>query len=80
MPTFRVEAEAALAAQGFSEDRIESSLFLNLRYQGTDTALMIPRPAGNIFANLFMSIAEQMGRMLQKTAISTNIEEGLVRF
>ncbi len=28
-----------------------------------------------IFSNLFMSIAEQMGRMLQKTAISTNIKE-----
>ncbi len=30
-----------------------------------------------IFNNLFMSIAEQMGRMLQKTAISTNIKERL---
>ncbi len=31
----------------------------------------------SIFNNLFMSIAEQMGRMLQKTAISTNIKERL---
>ncbi len=31
----------------------------------------------SIFANLFMSIAEQMGRMLQKTAVSTNIKERL---
>jgi 5-oxoprolinase (ATP-hydrolysing) len=30
-----------------------------------------------IFSNLFMSIAEQMGRMLQKTAVSTNIKERL---
>lgn len=30
-----------------------------------------------VFSNLFMSIAEQMGRMLQKTAISTNIKERL---
>jgi 5-oxoprolinase (ATP-hydrolysing) len=29
----------------------------------------------SIFSNLFMSIAEQMGRMLQKTAVSTNIKE-----
>ncbi|MDT8445629.1 MAG: hydantoinase B/oxoprolinase family protein [bacterium] len=29
----------------------------------------------SIFANLFMSIAEQMGRSLQNTAISTNIKE-----
>ncbi|MBU0484768.1 MAG: hydantoinase B/oxoprolinase family protein [Proteobacteria bacterium] len=28
-----------------------------------------------IFSNLFMSIAEQMGRTLQRTAISTNIKE-----
>lgn len=31
----------------------------------------------SIFSNLFMSIAEQMGRMLQKTAISTNMKERL---
>lgn len=31
----------------------------------------------SIFSNLFMSIAEQMGRALQKTAISTNIKERL---
>ncbi|MBN2331744.1 MAG: hydantoinase B/oxoprolinase family protein [Deltaproteobacteria bacterium] len=30
-----------------------------------------------IFSNLFISIAEQMGRTLQKTAISTNIKERL---
>ena len=29
----------------------------------------------SIFGNLFMSIAEQMGRTLQRTAISTNIKE-----
>ena len=31
----------------------------------------------SIFSHLFMSIAEQMGRILQKTAISTNIKERL---
>jgi len=31
----------------------------------------------SIFSNLFTSIAEQMGRTLQKTAISTNIKERL---
>jgi 5-oxoprolinase (ATP-hydrolysing) len=31
----------------------------------------------SIFSNLFISIAEQMGRMLQKTAVSTNIKERL---
>lgn len=28
----------------------------------------------SIFSNRFMSIAEQMGRVLQRTAISTNIK------
>ena len=31
----------------------------------------------SIFGNLFMSVAEQMGRTLQRTAISTNIKERL---
>jgi 5-oxoprolinase (ATP-hydrolysing) len=31
----------------------------------------------SIFSNLFMSIAEQMGRTLQRTSISTNIKERL---
>jgi 5-oxoprolinase (ATP-hydrolysing) len=31
----------------------------------------------SVFSSLFMSIAEQMGRMLQKTAVSTNIRERL---
>lgn len=31
----------------------------------------------SIFSHLFMSIAEQMGRMLQKTAVSVNIKERL---
>ncbi|MDR4507593.1 MAG: hydantoinase B/oxoprolinase family protein [Candidatus Brocadiaceae bacterium] len=31
----------------------------------------------SIFSNLFMSIAEQMGRALQRTSISTNIKERL---
>lgn len=31
----------------------------------------------SLFSNLFMSVAEQMGRTLEKTAISTNIKERL---
>lgn len=33
-----------LVSQGFSEDQVEHSLFLNMRYQGSDTALMISQP------------------------------------
>ncbi len=32
----------------------------------------------SIFSHRFMSIAEQMGRMLQRTSISTNIKVGQV--
>ena len=35
-------ATAALRAQGFAEAQIETQAFLNLRYQGTDCAVMTP--------------------------------------
>lgn len=35
---------AGLGAQGFDEQSIEHECFLNMRYQGSDTSLMIPRP------------------------------------
>ncbi len=37
-------ATNALLQQGYPQSQIESKRFLNLRYQGTDTALMIPEP------------------------------------
>jgi len=37
-------ATNALLQQGYPQSLIESKRFLNLRYQGTDTALMIPEP------------------------------------
>lgn len=37
----------ALDAQGFAEDQIVHELFLSMRYRGSDTTLMIPRPANN---------------------------------
>jgi 5-oxoprolinase (ATP-hydrolysing) len=44
----------ALIAQGFTEDQIKHELFLSMRYQGSDTALMIPRPANTAdFTNAF---------------------------
>ncbi|KAM6226095.1 LOW QUALITY PROTEIN: 5-oxoprolinase, partial [Porphyrio hochstetteri] len=59
--------------------------------QGPPEALGAPQPQGapqplgtqldtvqlSIFSHRFMSIAEQMGRILQRTAISTNIKERL---
>lgn len=34
----------SLIAQGFQENQIRHELFLNMRYQGSDTSLMIPHP------------------------------------
>ena len=39
-----------LLDQGFSADVVTSVPYLNLRYQGTDTAIMIPRPGDGDFA------------------------------
>ena len=38
-------AEADLVGQGVAPDTITTTVYLNLRYSGTDTAMMIPAPA-----------------------------------
>ena len=38
------EAKTELLTQGYKSEQIEIKRYLNLRYQGTDTALMIPEP------------------------------------
>lgn len=38
------QGSQALASQGFNENQIQHERFLNMRYQGSDTALMIPYP------------------------------------
>ncbi len=38
------DAKTELLAQGYKTEQIEIKRYLNLRYQGTDTALMIPEP------------------------------------
>ncbi|VDL73912.1 unnamed protein product [Nippostrongylus brasiliensis] len=76
-------ATVELQEQGFSRIRCES--FLHMRFAKTDCAIMVTADYDpkvdpirlSIFSNRFMSIAEQMGRVLQRTAISTNIKERL---
>jgi len=38
------KATAELKKQGFDDDRIRHELYLNMRYQGTDTSLMVIKP------------------------------------
>lgn len=40
----RAQGVGALESQGFSVEQIRHEFFLNMRYQGTDTSLMIPHP------------------------------------
>ena len=41
-----------LFAQGFKREDVEVNCYLNLRYEGTDTAMMVPRPEDNDFAKV----------------------------
>lgn len=47
-------SEAHLAAQGFAPQQLSHQLFLNMRYEGSDTSLMILRPASGDFAAAFV--------------------------
>jgi len=51
--SLRRQAYQVLSSQGFTDEAMESQVYLNLRYQGTDTAMMIPRPESDDFATAF---------------------------
>ncbi len=67
--------EPGCSAEITRHGNVEIQIGNNEKHNRLDTAVDPVQLA--IFSNLFMSIAEQMGRMLQKTAISTNIKERL---
>ena len=48
-------ATEELIDQGFALHRIEHELFLNMRYQGSDTSLMVSKPADEDFAAAFVA-------------------------
>ncbi|OIW31501.1 hypothetical protein CONLIGDRAFT_227419 [Coniochaeta ligniaria NRRL 30616] len=47
-------SEAHLGAQGFGPSQLTHQLFLNMRYEGSDTSLMILEPADGDFAAAFV--------------------------
>ena len=55
LDALQAEAEAELRSQGFAADRISTVRYLNLRYNGTDTAMMIPEPVDGDFEAAFKS-------------------------
>jgi 5-oxoprolinase (ATP-hydrolysing) len=44
LETLSAKGSKDLEGQGFSTDLVEHESFLNMRYQGSDTSLMIPKP------------------------------------
>ncbi len=56
LDALQAEAEAELRDRGFEPGRISSRRFINLRYSGTDTALMIPAPDDGDYAAAFVDI------------------------
>ncbi len=53
LSVLRQEAQEDLKAQGFSDDTIQCTNYVNLRYQGTDTAIMVPEPDDGDYAGAF---------------------------
>ena len=45
LDSMQAKATAALKDQGFQEDRIQAERFLNMRFDGTDTSIMVLDPA-----------------------------------
>lgn len=50
------QAREKLAAQGILIKKVRVQRYLNLRYQGTDTSIMVPEPTDKNFARAFESI------------------------
>ncbi|KAG0060160.1 hypothetical protein BGZ89_012496, partial [Linnemannia elongata] len=78
-PAIIMDANSAILIQPFCTGLVTSStvvITIGDGHKSQVTTEMDPIMLA-VFGNRFMSIAEQMGRTLQKTAISTNIKERL---
>ncbi|KAH8921790.1 5-oxoprolinase [Atractiella rhizophila] len=53
------QVERELGRQGFKEERIATEIYLNLRYEGTDTALMTLAPRDDDFVKEFEKVYKQ---------------------
>ncbi|KAJ2755864.1 hypothetical protein IWQ56_006376, partial [Coemansia nantahalensis] len=50
------DCRARLRCQGFAAAQIEAQRFLNMRYDGTDTAIMVPEPADGDYGARFEAL------------------------
>eukprot|EP00842_Homolaphlyctis_polyrhiza_P000184 jgi/Hompol1/1166/HPOL_002658-RA len=71
-----VQCQQALSKQGFDKSHIELEIFLNLRYQGTDNAIMTLKPAGesnwNFEAEFVAQYQQEFGFSLPDRAIQVD--------
>ncbi|CAN4116112.1 unnamed protein product [Withania somnifera] len=69
------QVKAKLEEQGFREESITSETYLNLRYEGTDTAIMVKKPinddgsGGDYAAEFVKSFQREYGFKLQNRSI-----------
>ncbi|CAK9224540.1 unnamed protein product [Sphagnum troendelagicum] len=64
------EVKKQLGLQGFKKEEISTEVFLNLRYEGTDTAMMIKDPDDGNYATAFVrQFRQEYGFELQRKAI-----------
>ncbi|CAK9223127.1 unnamed protein product [Sphagnum troendelagicum] len=64
------EVKKQLGLQGFKKEEISTEVFLNLRYEGTDTAMMIKDPDDGNYATAFVrQFCQEYGFELQRKAI-----------
>lgn len=56
LQSLREQAMEALRQEGFESTHIETQEFLNLRYEGTDTPVMVARPGNDDFAEAFRTL------------------------
>ena len=70
-PKLIAENERALGELGFAtREDIQHSCFLNLRYEGTDTSIMVERPADGEYAEMFrLSHQREFGFWLTKRRV-----------
>ncbi|CAD6191905.1 unnamed protein product [Caenorhabditis auriculariae] len=79
-PALLIDKNSTVVIEPGSRAEISDNgnIFLHVRRKSEqDTSVKVDPIRLAIFSNRFMSIAEQMGRVLQRTAISTNIKERL---
>lgn len=79
-PALIIQDTSTIVVEPFSTATITNygDIEIHVHETGTNLASTEVDPIQlAIFSNRFMSIAEQMGRVLQKTALSTNIKERL---